>query len=277
MKKLKISFKSNRAGASYAISAVIITATTIALVLVASNFAYQILEQQRGMSEFDLVQESLVTFDDAVRDVAWSPRSSRFTRFAMDYGQLILIPNDSEHGLSLNLNIDGYQNANYSTNTGYLKYVIPSKYVKLDKNLSYYAMGDNRSVITDGTESVGNILIEQESGMVSAALTYRVRAMKTATTTTIDGVVSYVNIWIVKMKIASYSSYSGDLDLVSKAYSIRTDPAPFGATERIYDVIDGKCDISVQLGDMSPYTESVVLPEGFVVFNFIISEVEISP
>ena len=52
---------------------------------------------------------------------------------------------------------------------------------------------------------------------------------------------------------------------------------PFGAAERIYDVIDGKCDISVQLGDMSPYTESIALPEGFVVFNFIISEVEISP
>ena len=277
MVKLKIPFLSNRVGASYAISAVIITATTIALVLVASNFAYQILEQQRGMSEFDLVQESLVTFDDAVRDVAWSPRSSRYTRFAMDYGQLILIPDDSEYGLSLNVNIDGYQNANYSTNTGYIKYVIPSKYVKLDNDLSYFALGDNRSVVTDGTESLGNIIIKQESGFASAALSYRVRAMKTATTTTIDGVVSYVNIWIIKMKIASYSSYSGDLDLISKSYSVRTDPAPFGAAERIYDVVDGKCDVSVQIGDMSPYTESIALPEGFVVFNFVISEVEVSP
>ena len=80
MKKMEKSLRSNKLAASYAISAVVITASTIALVLVASTFAYQTLDQQRGKSEFNLVQKSLVNFDDAIRDVAWSLEGSRYTR-----------------------------------------------------------------------------------------------------------------------------------------------------------------------------------------------------
>ncbi|NHJ83921.1 MAG: hypothetical protein FK734_00580 [Asgard group archaeon] len=268
-------FKSNRKGASYAISAVIITATTIVLVLIASSYAYQILDRQRGESEFEIAQKSMLTFDDALRDVAWSLEGSRYSRFTMDYGQLTLMPNDINHGLILNVTatVDDYS-ANYWDYTGYVKYAISTRYVTFgNSDYSSYILGDSRTIVTDGTESLGRLVVAQESDFVSSSLTYRVKAMESSRVNINGKLVSYVDIWIIKLKISNYSSFIGDLDLIAKADTLTT--TPFGPYS---DLVSKQCNINVQLGnDVSNVVIPLSTDADQVVFNFIVSEVEILP
>lgn len=103
--------------------------------------------------------------------------------------------------------------------------------------------------------------------------------MKTTTVNVTQGSeevrVSYVDIWIIKMKITSSSTYIGDLDLTARSSSITT--ISYGDSEgNGYDVVGGKCNIHVQLGNESN-TASISLDGEKVVFNFVISEIEISP
>ena len=135
-------------------------------------------------------------------------------------------------------------------------------------------MGDNRTVVTEGTESLGRILVAQESGWVTADLNYRVRAIETSSINVDSDVVSYVNIWVIKMKIDSYSEYVGDLDLTARAGSLKTDPSVVYTVEN--PSVNDNCRIHVDFGNQS-HEESLTLTGNKVVFNFIVSEVEITP
>ncbi|MEJ2271503.1 MAG: hypothetical protein P8X91_03250 [Candidatus Bathyarchaeota archaeon] len=270
IKKIKHTFLSNKSGASYAISAVVITASTIALVLVASTFAYQTLDQQRGKSEFNLIQKALLNFDDGIRDVAWSLEGSRYTRFVIDYGQLNLFPENS-----LDLIVTAKVGNNVlepkTFKTGYIQYQIPIRYITFGQREPFYVLGDSKTIITEGTESLGSILVSQDSDLVSADLSYRVRAVETSVVNVGGFDTSYVNIWVVKMKIDSYSEYVGSLDLTARAQNLQTEPTA------IYDVPpEGNCIIHVDFGNQS-HEEILSLNGNKVVFNFIISTVEISP
>ena len=283
MKKPKIPFLFGKLGVSYTISAVIITVTTITLVLVASSYAYQILEQQRGAAEFEVAQKSILAFDDAVRDVAWDLKGSRSARFTVEYGQLELMPNDAVRGLRLVVNVTDvypngtvvYPNASYFSTTGYVKYSISTKYVTFGNGYQSYILGNNKTVATKGTESFGRALIEQESSWVNIILNYRVRAMKTSMVNVGGQQVSYVDIWIIKMKITSWSTYIGNLDLTARSSNITT-ISHGGSEGNGYDVMDGECNIHVQLGNESD-TATISLDGDKVVFNFIIAEIEVSP
>lgn len=254
--------------ASYAISAVVITASTIALVLVASTFAYQTLDQQRGKSEFNLIQKSLLNFDDGIRDVAWSLEGSRYTRFVMDYGQLNLIPENSVDLIVIAKVGDNVITKPYKT--GYVQYQIPTKYITFGQREPFYVLGDSKTIITEGTESLGRILVSQDSDLVSANLDYRVRAVETSVVN-VDGTdTSYVNVWIIKLKIDSYSENVGNLDLTARAQILKTEPT------EIYDVpSSNNCIIHVDFGNQS-HEEILPLNGDKVVFNFIVSTVDIS-
>jgi hypothetical protein len=274
-KNIKHTFLSNRTGASYAISAVVITATTIALVLVASTFAYQTLDQQRGTSEFDIAKNSLFSFDDGLRDVAWSLKGSRNTRFAIDYGKLTLFPDNAEYGLDLDVKveIDGNKFGNYTDTTGYIVYSIPQKYLKFGVVEPYYLLGNEQLIVTEGTADLGRLLVMQESGWVNSILSYRIRAMETSTVTLSDDTtLSYVNILIIKMKISDFSDYFGELDLTAKTANLNTI-----SYESIVG-INKQCTVSAQLGDQLSELSIDLNPNcDKVVVNFLISEMEVSP
>jgi hypothetical protein len=275
IKKTKLPFLSNRSGASYAISAVVITATTIALVLVASTFAYQTLDQQRGTSEFNIAKNSLFSFDDGLRDVAWSLKGSRNTRFAIDYGKLTLFPDNAEYGLDLNVNveIDGFAIPPYKDTTGYVVYSIPQKYLTYRVTEPYYILGDEQLIVTEGTADLGRLLVSQESGWVNSFLSYRIRVMETSTITlSNDTTLSYVNVLIIKMKISDFSDYVGELDLTAKAADLST--ISYESTVGI----NKQCIVSAQLGDQLSEISIDLNPNcDKVVVNFLISEMEVSP
>lgn len=265
---------SNKSGVSYTISSVIITATTVILVLIASTFAYQLLEQQRGTSEFNLAKNSLITLDDAIQDIAWSIKGARQTRFSIDYGQLALYPDNAELGLNLTIDINEGTDLLFSKNytTGYVEYSIPEKSVTFARREPYYILGNEEIVVDDGTSSLGRLLVYHNSGWVNALLNYRVREMETSTITVDGKITSYVNVWIVKLKISDFSANIDNFDLSSNAYSMYTD------TMGPYD-IDDDFTIVVQFGNelSSPIPISLNEYSESVVFNFIISEVELIP
>ncbi len=276
MKKSQFSFLPNKLGVSYAISAVIMTAVTITLVLVASTYTYQLLEQQRGATEFDVAKTSLLAFDDALENIAWKPQASRSTRFTVKYGQLELMPNDALRGMPLVVNVIDYPDASYSDRTGYIRYSTKTKYANFGENYTRYLLGNDRT-LSNGAGSYGRALIEQKSDWANITLTYGVRAMKTSTIEVNNTLVNSVDIWITRINITDWSTNIGDFDLKAKCLSVRTEPrVPSDFDGLGYRVQDGQCNITVQLGDNLLDTASIELDGERVVFNFVIATVQVS-
>ena len=275
MQITKKSLKSKNSGVSYSISSVVITATTVVLVLVASNFAYQALERQRGTAEFNMVSNILETYDDAVQDIAWSIKGSRNTRFSIDYGTLALFPDNENQGLNLDLDVVVEGNTIFTQNltTGYVEYSIPTQFVSFAQRETFYLLGDAEVITVDGTDSLGRILISHSSEWVSAVVSYRVRVMETSTITIGDDLVSYVNLWVVKLKIPEFSANYGNFDLTTNAYNLNTTS---------YQTSIGNYDdftLGVKFGNELYSQKTINLREisDRIVFNVIVSEVEVLP
>jgi len=225
---------------SPAVSMVIITASTIVMVLIASTYAYQVLERQRGASEFDAVKKSFIAFDDAVRDVALDKRGSRSARFTVSYGTLKLVPN----ALFLSINVDDYPDVNYNDAVGYVRYEIPTDYVNLGSGYKEYILGDNKTVVTSITEDLCCALIEQESELVHLTLYYRIRIMGPTTVHVNGSTVNYVEILVVKLTAARFSAFKEDFDLTAKNVGITTQSfGPYAVDE------DGSVTVTVTLGE----------------------------
>jgi len=261
-----------RKAMSPAVSATIMVAATVVLVLVASNYAYQTLERQRGSAEFDAVKKSILTFDDAVRDVAWDIGGTRSVRFTVNYGHIKLVPN----ALSININVTDYPVNFGSYTTGYLKYNISTNYVTFDEGYEEYLLGNQSVVISKSTESYGKILVKQEGSWVNVILTYRVLVLKTCSVNVTIGdqptIVNYVDIYVIRLLMSERSTYVGDFDLKAKNIGIVTE------TSESYDVIDSTCSILVTIGS---YSETITVSlvggtDAKVVFNLHVSNVQIS-
>jgi hypothetical protein len=248
------------------------TATIAVLVLVSGTYTYQVLEQQRGAAEFEIAKKSILAFDDALENIAWKPQGARSARFTVNYGQLELVPDTQ-----LAVSAMGYEAANYSVGTGYLRYGITTAFVNFGANYSSYLLGSGR-MISNGTGSYGSALVAQSSGWVTLTLTYGVRAMKTSTTNITEGdqqvVVNYVDIWVTNLQIEKWATYVGDFDLQVKCLGVETLPT------EVYDVTDAnrQFNITVQLGDgpLSSILMQLDSNAEKVVFNFVVATLQVS-
>ncbi|UCG36770.1 MAG: hypothetical protein JSV64_00350 [Candidatus Bathyarchaeota archaeon] len=261
----------DKRGVSYAISAVIMTATIVVLVLVTSVYTYQVLENQRGASEFSVAQKSILAFDDALENIAWKVHGSRSARFNIEYGILELMPNKL-----LTVNATGFEGAVRSLNTSYVKYSIETRYISLGENYTSYILGDSK-LVSNGTGTYGRALVEQRSGWIAVTLSYGVRAMETSTIDVIDGNtttrVTYVDIWIIEVDVDEWSAHISDFDLKARCLEVQTHPTsvyPVDEENRLINItvqLDGESDSTIiQLDDDA---ESVV-------FNFVIATVQLT-
>jgi len=120
----------NVRGVSPAVSAVILTAAIVVLVLVAMSFATTFLEARISESEFASVRQFMQTAAVQVDDVAWTPWRTQTFRHSCKYGRMIFISD------ALNYTIY-YKNASgeyyISELSGILAYEMPiSKYNMYD-------------------------------------------------------------------------------------------------------------------------------------------------
>jgi len=254
----------------------IMTAVTVALVLAAFVYAYQILERQRGQSEWEVAKKSILAFNDALETVAWkSAGATRSTRFTAQYGYLQLIPSVNSMTISATVNgqFKDLYNATYPGKTGVIKYSLSTNYVSFDANYESWILGDSNSVITGSGSSYGRAVIRQEPGMVSISLDYRVRAMRTSVINVLGVNTSYVDIWVIKlsMLVSKPWSYVHDFDLQARALSVRTASYPFSGVTNQTSVV--KVQIGSEPASQVPITLTVL---GSVVFNVILAEVQVN-
>ena len=275
MKRSRSALLRDKLGISYSIAAVIMSAVTIMLVIVASSYAYQLLDQQRGAAEFEVAEDSILAFDDALENIAWKPVAAQSARFTISYGQLELIPGSNPQAsptiIDIEKNYVSLLDQPYSVSSGFIRYSTSNRYVNFWEGYKSYILGDAALVITDGTESLGRAHVEQTSGWVNITLDYRVRAMKTSTVTVNNVRVNYVNVWIVKLNIAQRSTYIHDFNLKARCLNVSTTtygPYSVNATDRV--------EIEVQRGSASSTVQIEDLETGNVVFNYILSEVKVS-
>jgi len=270
MRRLPLPFLRHNKAVSYAISAVIITAVTVSLVLVVALYAYQVLEQQRGGAEFDVAKKSILAFDDALQDVAWKLNASRMVRFKVEFGALDLISN----ALTLNLSARiGNSSENYSLgsfSTNVVRYSIGTRYVTLGENYSSYILGDDGLIVGGNAESLSRVFIEEKLGLASVTLSYRARAIRTSVIEVNGTMVNYVAIWVIKVVTEYSATYIHDFDLKARCIDIETDTfGPYNVTNADY------CTIAVESEDEPSYVQ-IGLDAGKVVFSVVVAEVRVS-
>jgi len=275
LRRLLIPLLENNSAVSYTISAIIITATTISLVLVASIYAYQVLEQQRGATEFAVAKESILAFNDALENVAWKPGAVRSSRFTVEYGYLRLTPNGTQgNTVIINATVGGNTMTLYNDTTGFLKYHLSNKYITFGQGYASYILGSNSTLVVESTDSYGRAVVEQkaqQAGWVTITLDYRVRAMRTSVINVTGTLVNYVDIWVIKLVTRDTSpwSYVHDFDLKARCLSVQTN-----STET--QVLGSNATISVQIGNAPSSSADILLVSGKVVFNVIVAEVQVS-
>jgi len=254
----------------------LITGTTIVLVLVASIYAYQILEQQQGLSEFEVGQKSILSYNDALENVAWKLQASRSTRFTIEYGYLELTPNVYPVGINATVGTTWQlSNSTFPGSNGRIRYTISDKYTTYGEGYSEYILGNSSNILVGSTDSYGRAIIQQQASWVSIILDYRVRAMRTSVVNVGGKDVNYVDIWVIKTKMVVTQpwSYIHDFDLKAKCTSIKTvtyGPYPVNSNPEAV--------ISVSIGSTPPTTGTVPLVTTFqsqVVFNVVVSEVQV--
>jgi len=268
-------FRNNRA-LSYTVSAMLITGTTITLVLIASIYAYQTLEQQRGVAEFEVAQKSILSFNDALESVAWKLQAARSTRFTVEYGFLELAPNIYATGINATVGGSTWQLSNdtFPGPNGKITYYIRNKYVSFSNGYSSYILGNSSNILVGSTGSYGRAVINQQTSWVSITLDYRVRAMRTSVVQVSGRDINYVDIWVIKLKmyVTQPWSYIHDFDLKAKCTSIQT------VTYGPYDVSGNpNARISVRIGSAtdSGLVPLFTTPNSQVVFNVVVAEVQV--
>jgi hypothetical protein len=257
------SFRKDRKAASTAVSAIVITAVSVVLILVSSLYALQVLTTQQAKAEFEGIQTSFLVFDDAVRDIAWDLDASRSVRMATQFGHMRLI--DSAKSFEIRNTLEPL----YSFTTAVVKYQMPSGYgASGDVPPPAYILGDNRLVVSKLTESSGQALLIQESEQTSITLSYRVKVSERESIVIGSRTVNYVDIFVVRLKCETSNIPAGEFDLVCRNVGLTT------ITSEEY-TIDAASSISVSDGDHSD-TVYLTLTGDSVIFNLIIADLRVS-
>jgi hypothetical protein len=248
----------DKRAASPAVSMVIITAATVVMVMVASGFALSALTHQTAAAEFDTVQDSILAFDDAVRDVAWDLGGSRSVRFTTQYGNMRLIASDKTFTIS--------GPVNYEFTTSVVKYQMPYGYLSLGNGYSEYILGNSSTVVSSLTDSFAQVTVNQERDIASIALNYRVRVTTEGPATTVGTTsINYVDIMVIRLSCTSVAIGSGDFDLTAKNVDLTTESiGPVLVTEGTR--------ITVASGSE---TNWITLSGGTYMFNLVVADVDV--
>ncbi len=257
------SIRKNQAASSPAVSIVIITAATVVLVLVAGTYANQVLERQQAASEFDTVQNSILAFDDAVRDIAWDNGASRSIRFTTKYGDVRPISGNKTFEITTS-EFSGFP----TITTSVVKYSILSNYLTIGTGYSSYILGDESPVVSSLTDSLGQALVKQEKGFATIGFNYRVRVYREGPSVVVDSKsINYVNIMVIRLNCNNSSVGYDDFELVAKNVGLSTTSyGPFPVGEGTVSVVSDGVQESVQLD----------LDAEQVMFNLIIADVQVS-
>lgn len=281
MRRLKaLPFLRHNRAISYTISALIMTVTTVALVIAASFYALQVLEQQRGQAEFEVAVKSILAFDDVLENVAWKGGNGTLsTRFTVQYGELRIIPETSSSAnvIKVEAIVGSNSYTLYSDRSMLLSYFLSNRYVSFGEGHKQYVLGNESALLVGSTGSYGRAVVMQHSGWVNVTLDFRVRAM-VSSRIYIDGkYVNYIDVWVIKTEVLpwlrsyDYYAYLYDFDLKARSISAQA------ASSRYTIPSGGNARLNVMVGKTAtnpPATFSIAQGED-VVFNVIVARVQV--
>lgn len=258
----------DRRAASPAVSMVIITASTVVLVLIASTYALQLLIQQQAASEFSTVEKSILSFDDAVRDIAFDRGGARSVRFTASFGNMFLL--EDEKTFEISEPSLGY---NRQFTTAVIKYSMPYALPSLIE--SPYIIGDAKGIVSSLTESAGQAFVKQESGSANIFLNYRVRVNAEETSHKMLNssiIVNYVDIFVIRLTCTTSAVVDSDFNLNCRNVALNT------TQSSLYTVpSNGLITLSANVDGIPSGDVNIDLVAGQkVIFNLIISEVRVS-
>ncbi len=281
MRRLKtLPFLRHNRAISYTISAIIMTAMTVTLVIAASFYALQVLDQQRGQAEFEIAVKSILAFDDVLENVAWKGgNGTLFTRFTVEYGELRIIPENSSSANVINVQaiIGSNNHTLYSGRSMLLSYYLSNRYVTFGEGHEQYVLGNESALLVGSTGSYGRAVVMQHSGWVNVTLDFRVRAMLSSRIDIGGKYVNYIDVWVIKTEVHpslrsyNYYAYLHDFDLKARSISAQ-------ATSYNYTIPSGgnaRLDVTVgKTATNPPATFSIAQGED-VVFNVIVARVQV--
>ncbi len=261
---------------SPAISMAIITAATIVMVLVSSTYAYSALQRQQAAAEFDAMQKSFQTFDDTIRDVAWNRASARTTHFTADYGFIEYV---GPFDLSITANV-GDQNIDFTPDiqTSLLRYNLSTRYLTFGNNYKNYVIGDARAILNEPNQPVGQLVVTQQNAWININLAYRVRVMIENSNDC-----TYVDVLVTKLYCDASGTNAGDFDLFARNTQVTTKTYPqapitlsSAASYTLVATLKDSQGYAVNFPFLTnPDTVNGDLAEGKVVFNFIVTTVQV--
>ena len=270
----------DKKAASPAVSMVIITAATVVLVVIASSYALQVLTRQQAEAELDTVQNSILAFDDALRDIAWDPEGSRSILFRTQYGNMLLME-DKSYTISSSGLSDTFS---YNFDTATIKYQMPYGYGVPDTGSSYI-LGDGNTVVHRLSESLGQVFVEYESGATSITLNYRVRVSEQGQTVVGQTTYNYVDIFVIKLNCNNGAISGSNFNLICKNVGLKTISAADYSQQSstVYTITDEtSARISVldnahpSDGDYIDLVQDMNLKLGDnVIFNLIVADVRV--
>ncbi|MEM2294063.1 MAG: hypothetical protein QXX41_12390, partial [Nitrososphaerota archaeon] len=202
--------------------------------------------------------------------VSDKPQTSRVTQLIANYGEVMLMSKALNVTLTMKV---GTNSASYSVLSGVIKYRISTSYVTYGDHYREIILGNDKLIVTRGTEDLGVIVVEQQSGWVNLVLSYRVYVAKTYETVSSGKNVTYINLRIIKIEIPRDSIHVGELDIMTKCVDRSM------TVSYVFEVpSDGvTAALNVKINESS--TDSWVsqpLKRGSVIFNVIISVISVS-
>ncbi len=261
-------------------SALIMTVTTVSLVIAASFYAYQVLDQQRGSAEFQTAVKSILAFDDALENVALKTNGTLSSRFTVQYGELRIVPETSSGANTIQVHavVGSSDYELYSGKSSVLSYYLKNAYVNFGEGYRSYILGDERALLVGSTGSYGRALVMQHSGWVNVTLDFRVRAMLTSRI--FDSVraryVNYVDVWVIRTEVHpslsshSYYAYLNDFDLKARSLSVETtSKGPYVLP------VSGNATLNVTVGKTASTSAFSMAPGEDVMFNVIVARVQV--
>lgn len=184
-------------------------------------FAISSVNSRSGRLNYAAAKEDMLTFENTISSVAWSPGSSVIQSFQGYGGEFRTMP-DMRH-LTVNITFGSSSSVIYDSPVGYVSYVMPpSDYGESD----LYLRGDENSVFNRSFQSSAQMFIRVNGDDQEIYLGYRPLAISFQDTSE-AGVVNVVRIFIINLNSSESLLFTGSFRVRINCVNITTETTTF--------------------------------------------------
>jgi hypothetical protein len=185
----------------------------VSLTLIISTTYFISVEkiQARGqLLNIEVAKQNMLSFDESMGNVKWSPGSSIVQHFEDSGGTLKCHP--TSHHINLNVTKDDFQSTIFNDSVGKVIYELPPAEMTV---YSFYMKGDERAIINQSTSSTSQLYITPGTPTPEIALTYRPLATIAETGFTQGKPINTLRLYIINLNASESIIAQGEFNLKS--------------------------------------------------------------